>query len=173
MRGADAPPPAVSPADDTSTQALLRARYGSHMDVVKLGLDAWKALGMLYAEWREPWVSSTTAYKQTRALQLLRCAVDVSVTLKALSINKHRSWYTYLTVWVVVPRQIAKHGDLWAFGTSPVEQRGARLKKFVRQVVSWRPYHMMGGSLHRGRKMWTEANRLRFSLLAGSTKAAQ
>lgn len=140
MRGADAPPPAVSPADDTSTQALLRARYGSHMDVVKLGLDAWKALGMLYAEWREPWVSSTTAYKQTRALQLLRCAVDVSVTLKALSINKHRSWYTYLTVWVV-PRQIAKHGDLWAFGTSPVEQRGARLKKFVRQVVSWRPYH--------------------------------
>ena len=66
--------------------------------------------------------------------------VDVSVTLKALSINKHRSWYTYLTVWVV-PRQIAKHGDLWAFATSPVEQRGARLKKFVRQVVSWRPYH--------------------------------
>ena len=36
---------------------------------------------------------------------------------------------------------MAKHHDLWAFGTSPVEQRGARLKKFVRNVVSWRPYH--------------------------------
>ena len=64
----------------------------------------------------------------------------LSLALKALSVNKHRSWYTYLTVWVV-PRQMAKHGDLWAFGTSPVEQRGARLKKFVRNVVCWRPFH--------------------------------
>ena len=36
---------------------------------------------------------------------------------------------------------MAIHGDSWAYGTSPVEQRGARLKKFVRSVVSWRPYH--------------------------------
>ena len=60
--------------------------------------------------------------------------------LKAASVDKHKSWYVWLTVWVV-PRQMAMHGDLWAFGTSPVEQRGARLKKFVRNVVSWRPYH--------------------------------
>ena len=110
------------------------------MDSVKLGLNAWKAVGLLYAEWREPWESRATAYAESRALALLRCAVDVSSTLKALSVNKHKSWYVWLTVWVV-PRQMAKHGDLWAFGTSPVEQRGARLKKFVRNVVSWRPYH--------------------------------
>ena len=36
---------------------------------------------------------------------------------------------------------MARDGDLWAFGTSPVEQRGARLKKFVRNVVTWRPFH--------------------------------
>ena len=58
-----APPPAapapaapadVSPADDSPIDAKLRERYGSHMDVVKLGLEAWKEIGMLYAEWREP-----------------------------------------------------------------------------------------------------------------------
>jgi hypothetical protein len=132
--------PSVSPDDDTATEAALRLRYKSHMDVVKLGLDAWKAIGLLYAEWRAPWESSEAAYAESRAMELLRCAVDVSLALKAASVDKHRSWYTYLTVWVV-PRQMAKHGDLWAFGTSPVEQRGARLKKFVRNVVSWRPYH--------------------------------
>eukprot|EP00966_Prymnesium_polylepis_P161715 3737709-Prymnesium_polylepis.1 len=42
--------------------------------------------------------------------------------LKAASVDKHKSWYVFLTVWVV-PRQMTTHGDLWAFGTSPVEQR--------------------------------------------------
>ena len=37
---------------------------------------------------------------------------------------------------------LARDGDSWAYGTSsPVEQRGARLKKFVQNVVCWRPYH--------------------------------
>ena len=60
--------------------------------------------------------------------------------MKAASVGKHKSWYTFLTVWVV-PRQMALYGDTWSYGTAPVEQRGARLKKFVRNVVSWRPYH--------------------------------
>ena len=60
--------------------------------------------------------------------------------MKALSIGKHKSWYAFLTVWVV-PRQMTTKGDLWAYGTAPVEQRGARLKRIVRNVVSWRPYH--------------------------------
>ena len=131
---------AVSSVDDTAIEAALRARYGSHMDVVKLGLDAWKSIGMLYSEWRERWEERSSTYAEGRAMAFLRCAVDVSLALKAASVNKHKSWYTHLAVWVV-PRQMAKHGDLWAFGTSPVEQRGARLKKFVRNVVSWRPYH--------------------------------
>ena len=137
--GTPSVPPVVSPADDTPLDALLRVRYKSHMDSAKLTLECWKSLGLLYAEWRQPWTTHTQEYADSRALALLRCAIDMSAALKAVSINKHKSWYTYLTVWVV-PRQMAKHGDLWAFGTSPVEQRGARLKKFVRNVVSWRPY---------------------------------
>ena len=48
-------PATVSPANDTPIQATLRARYGSHMDVVQLGLTVWQEIGLLYAEWREPW----------------------------------------------------------------------------------------------------------------------
>ena len=135
-----APTAGVSPADDSSIEAKLRERYGSHMDAVKLGLDVWKEIGLLYAEWRAPWECSTTDYSEKRALEFLRCAIRLSLAMKACSVNKHKSWYTYLTVWVA-PRQMARDGDLWAYGTSPVEQRGARLKKFVRNVVSWRPYH--------------------------------
>jgi hypothetical protein len=110
------------------------------MDVVKIGIDAWRELGFVYAEWREPWEASDKEYREKRALAFLRCAVRLSAAMpmKACSVNKHKSWYAFLTVWVV-PRQMARDGDTWAFGTSPVEQRGARLKKFVRQVVSWRP----------------------------------
>ena len=39
----------------------------------------------------------------------------------------------------VVPLQVGDVGDLWPFGTGPVEQRGARLKRIARSVVSWRP----------------------------------
>ena len=130
--------PNVSPADDTVRESKLRAKYGSHMDVVKIGIDAWRELGFVYAEWREPWEASDKEYREKRALAFLRCAVRLSAAMKACSVNKHKSWYAFLTVWVV-PRQMARDGDTWAFGTSPVEQRGARLKKFVRQVVSWRP----------------------------------
>ena len=136
----DAPALGVSAADDDETLAKLRARYQSHMDIVKLGLDAWKHIGLLYAEWRTPWVTKTIEYASSRALALLKCAIPLSLAMKACSIGKHKSWYSFLLVWVV-PRQMAMHGDTWAYGTSPVEQRGARLKKFVRNVVCWRPAH--------------------------------
>ena len=132
--------PGVSPADDTALDSKLRQLYGSHMDIVKLGLTAWQKLGLLYAEWREPWTSRTTDYAEERVLKTLRCAIALSNAMKACSVSKHKSWYFYLTVWAV-PRQMAVCGDLWAMGTAPVEQRGARLKKFIRNVVSWRPFH--------------------------------
>ena len=58
--------------------------------------------------------------------------------MKDVSYGKHKSWYVYLTVWVV-PRQMAAKGDLWAYSTAPIEQRGARMKKIARACVSWRP----------------------------------
>ena len=125
---------------DSPLEAKLRERYGSHMDSVLLGLNAWGAFAQVYAEWRSPWTESSTEYAQQRALTFLRHACALSTTMKALSIGKHKSWYVFLTVWAV-PRQMALHGDLWAFSTSPVEQRGARLKRIIRTVVSWRPYH--------------------------------
>ena len=133
------PAPAL-PAPDTPLQVKLRARYGSHMDTVLLGLNAWSAFANVYAAWRDPWKEQTRQYSSQRALEFARVACTLSIAMKAMSLGKHKSWYVFLTVWVV-PRQMAIHGDLWAYGTSPVEQRGARLKKFVRSVVSWRPYH--------------------------------
>ena len=130
----------TAPPVDSALQAKLRARYGSHMDNVLLGLNAWGAFARVYAEWREPWTERSVAYAQGRALAFLRHACALSEAMKALSLGKHKSWYVFLTVWVV-PRQMALFGDLWAFGTSPVEQRGARLKRIIRTVVSWRPYH--------------------------------
>lgn len=75
-----------------------------------------------------------------RALSLAKHAAACTEAMTALSVNKHKSWYFHLVTWVV-PLQMAEVGDLWPFGTGPVEQRGARLKRLARSVVSWRPYH--------------------------------
>ena len=105
------------------------------MDVVLLGLNTWSAFAQLYAEWREHWKERSTAYREVRALAFLRHACELSRTMKAVSLGKHKSWYVFLTVWVV-PRQMAMHGDLWAYCTAPVEQRGARVKRIICTVVS-------------------------------------
>ena len=78
-----------------------------------------------------------TAVKEARALSLLRCAISFSDAMTDVSYKKHKSWYVFLTVWVV-PRQVAIRGDLFPYSTAPIEQRGARMKKIVRQCVSWR-----------------------------------
>ena len=137
----DVPPkPAVPPPADTPLQAKLRARYKSHMDVAQVGMNTWNAFGRLYAEWRAPWTSSTKDYAGQRAYAFLILAIQLSGLIKALSVGKCKSWYIHLAVWIV-PLQMAMFRDLWAYGTSPVEQRGARLKRFCRNIVSWRPYH--------------------------------
>ena len=140
---APAPKPVPKPAPantDTPLQAKLRERYKSHMDAAHLGVSTWNVFGRLYAEWRKPWTSRTKEYAAQRAYSFLLLAVELSPAIKALSAGKCKSWYIHLVVWVV-PLQMWLFGDLWAYGTSPVEQRGARLKRICRSVVCWRAYH--------------------------------
>ena len=54
-----------------------------------------------------------------------------------VSYKKHKSWYVFLTLWAV-PRQMAVRGDLWDYSTSPIESRGARMKRVIRSCLSWR-----------------------------------
>ena len=138
-RTAPAAVPTLADAD-TPLEAKLRKSYGSHMDSVRLAVEGWSAFGLLYAEWRKPWTSRSQDYKNMRALAFLKVAIQFGKAIEAASLSKHTSWYVWLVVWVV-PRQMQIYGDVWAFGTSPVEQRGARLKRIVRNCVSWRPRH--------------------------------
>jgi hypothetical protein len=84
------------------------------------------------------WASRTPEYKCKRSLMFAKCAAAVTKSMKALSVGKHKSWYVHLVLWVI-PLQMEEVGDLWPFSTGPVEQRGARLKRIAREVVSWRP----------------------------------
>ena len=123
--------------EDPAT-ASLRARYASHMDIVKLIFRAWKEFGLLYAEWKREWSKpEDQSEKHARALAMLQHAIAFSRAMADVSYKKHKSWYVFLTTWVV-PRQIAAEGDLFPFSTAPIEQRGARMKRIVRSCVSWR-----------------------------------
>ena len=64
--------------------------------------------------------------------------------------------YAYLAVWVMA-LQMAEKGDSFAFSTAPVEQRGARLKKIIRNVVSWRPFHdgWLAPEVKGGDRVWS------------------
>ena len=150
-----APPSAADPADEDAETASLRERYGSHMDLVRLIFKAWRMYGLLYAEWMKEWPSvSDDAVRNQRALDFLRHAIDFSDVMKDVSYKKHKSWYVFLTVWVV-SRQIGQRGgDLWAYSTAPIESRGARMKRIARSCVSWR-----GPSLRDPDSTTSEANK--------------
>eukprot|EP00965_Chrysotila_dentata_P146592 4840449-Pleurochrysis_carterae.AAC.1 len=64
--------------------------------------------------------------------------IDFSLTLNNVSNYKHQSWYVHYLIWII-PQQIFLHGNLWRFSTVAIESRGAKLKKFGRRTVSWRP----------------------------------
>jgi|EP00966_Prymnesium_polylepis_P075009 hypothetical protein len=108
------------------------------MDAARLALDAWGAYGLLYVTCHEPFTERTPEYRGERALAIAKAAARCNKATVAASVNKHKSWYFHLMLWVV-PLQVGDVGDLWPFGTGPVEQRGARLKRIARSVVSWRP----------------------------------
>ena len=96
------------------------------MDVVSLIFKAWRALGLLYAEWRKEWPAEYDAkYKQQRAMLFLDCAIAFGNAMADVSYKKHKSWYVFLTIWVV-PRQIAARGDLFPYSTAPIEHSGER-----------------------------------------------
>ena len=73
------------------------------------------------------------------------------VTLPATSvlchIDKHKSWYVHLTVWVVW-RQLFERGDTWPMSTCSIESRGARIKRLGRRVINWRPL-VLGFTVYR------------------------
>ena len=137
-----APAPAATGTSPTPTPedletASLRARYASNMDVVALIYKGWQEFGLLYAEWKREWVAIVDeAEKQKRALALLHRAMAFASAMAAVSYNKHKSWYVFLTVWVV-PRQIAARGDLFPYSTAPIrrEQRGARMKRIDHRAI--------------------------------------
>ena len=108
------------------------------MDLVRLIFKAWRMYARLYEAWMAEWSGTIDeTVKQERALTFLHRAIDFSEAMKDVSYKKHKSWYVFLTVWVA-SRQIAERGDLWAYSTSPIESRGARMKRIARSCVSWR-----------------------------------
>ena len=62
----------------------------------------------------------------------------VALAWEAAAIN-HKSWYMHIMLYIL-PRFIFKLGDLWAYATGALEQRGAQLKRIGRCVVSFRPF---------------------------------
>lgn len=103
------------------------------MDAAHLALNAWTTFGLLYVEWREAWPQRDAKCREERAFRFGKLAAACSKVVTALSVNKHKSWYFHLVTWVV-PLRIAEVGDLWPFGTGPVEQRGAWLKRLAAQL---------------------------------------
>ena len=116
----------------------LRSTFGNDCDLVRKIFVVWTAFAALYVEWMTEWTDNSRAYRCKRAVAFLRVACAFSVAMSNLTENRHQSWYVHQAVWVVAV-QIAAFGNLWRYSTAALEQRGARLKKIMRNCVSWRP----------------------------------
>ena len=115
---------------------MLTRRYGEHAATVHQILLAWQMYHELSELLAEPFDENTLAARQERACAVAHAAIKFAHRFEGVCNARHHSWYLHLFVFVV-PRQIEKYGDLWAFSTAALESRGARIK---RTTVSWRSY---------------------------------
>ena len=118
------PPPApapLRPSDcDEELWSTLRTRYGEHARVVHQIMAAWGEYHVLSGLLSEPLEDTSAAGKQERARQVAHAAIAFAHRFEGVCNGRHKSWYLHLFVYVV-PRQIAKYGELWPFSTSALE----------------------------------------------------
>ena len=122
----------------TEVAAYIRQRHSNNASRVLWVLRLWEAYGRLYSAWRDKWTSRSREYRRTRCLRFARAARDFAEALKSVSNSNHKSWYVHLVVWIVW-RQMMECCDTWQLSTVAIETRGARIKRYGRTLVSWRP----------------------------------
>ena len=57
----------------------------------------------------------------------------------------HKSWTPHIAMYIV-PRHVARYGDLWRFSSGALEQRGAQLKRIGSCVACFRPLRKAKGT---------------------------
>ena len=83
-------------------------------------MKAWGEYHALSALLSEPLEDTTTAGKEERARQVAHAAIALAHSFEGVCNGRHKSWYLHLFVYVV-PRQIAKYGELWPFSTAALD----------------------------------------------------
>ena len=87
----------------------------------------------------DPWRDeSDAAERKSRAYRAAIAAIGVATQWEAASGGAHRSWYMHIMLYIL-PRHIAKYGDLWRYSTGPLEAKGAMLQRTIRTSYTFRP----------------------------------
>ena len=120
-----------------SNQAALkkiRDRYGSRAQTL---INALLAFDAYFAWWfpfrRSISVNSSKEERVARALDNCRLAIDMHEIFERVSIANHGSYLPHAAIYKV-SRDILLVGDVWAFGTSPLELQNAETKRVASDV---------------------------------------
>ncbi|KAL1522538.1 hypothetical protein AB1Y20_017525 [Prymnesium parvum] len=121
----------------SSNQAALqkiRDRHGSRSQTLFNALLAFDA----YFAWWYPFKQSLPLRapqeeRDARALDNCRLAIDMHEVFERISINNHGSYLPHGAIYKVT-RDIMRVGDVWAFGTSPLELQNADTKRVAADV---------------------------------------
>ena len=122
------------------TEALLNDTWGkvtaAPMLLALRGFDAYFAV---YCALNEPWHGQehVQAVREARALRVFKAAAQVGKYMEAEG-TTHKSWTLHIAQYIL-PRHVARYGDLWRFSSGALEQRGAQLKRIGSCVACFRP----------------------------------
>jgi hypothetical protein len=107
---------------------------------VSLMLHCFDAYLDLYCALCDQWVEDerVAAVREARALRVFVAAVKIFKYVEDSS-TQHKSWYMHIMAYIL-PRHVARYGDLWRYSSGALEQRGAQLKTIGRSVACFRPY---------------------------------
>eukprot|EP00327_Prymnesium_parvum_P016939 CAMPEP_0113279658 /NCGR_PEP_ID=MMETSP0008_2-20120614/27305_1 /TAXON_ID=97485 /ORGANISM="Prymnesium parvum" /LENGTH=848 /DNA_ID=CAMNT_0000129863 /DNA_START=26 /DNA_END=2570 /DNA_ORIENTATION=- /assembly_acc=CAM_ASM_000153 len=117
---------------------IIRARHGSRSQTLINTLLAFDA----YFAWWYPFKESIPLrapqeQRLSRALDNCRLAIDMHEIFERIAINNHGSYLPHGAIYKV-SRDILRVGDVWAFGTSPLELQNADTKRDVASDVGAR-----------------------------------
>ena len=127
-------PTEIEKSSNQESLKKIRRRFGSRAQTLINALLAFDA----YFAWWFPFkksipINSTMEVKQARALSNCRAAIDMHEIFERISAKNQGSFLPHGAIFKLT-RDILQVGDVWAYGTSPLELQNAETKRVAADV---------------------------------------
>ena len=143
-------PTVMEKAADPADLEVIRELYGSRAQTIINSLLAFDAFFAWYYPLKDSInMDSSLEEREARALDNMRCAIDVHEVYERCSIRNHKSFMPHGAIFKMT-RDILTVGDIWAYCLSALELQNAETKRIASSGGSRRLTMSTSGQTRRG-----------------------